>query len=89
MSLYAKVRCGNCGGSFELYHRDMQGEAPATCPHCNTQMTAKQWSGLVDCYNSLEDWNAQTTKSHEEHGAPEFAAEIRRHYVPRHKYNLN
>lgn len=89
MSLFAKIRCVNCNGAFELYHRALQEEAPARCPHCYTQMTEKQWRGLVDCFHGLQDWNAQNRKSHEEHGAPGFAAEIRRHYVPAAKFRHN
>lgn len=90
MSLFVKVRCGNCGGTFELYHKEMvQQDTPARCPHCYTQMSEKQWAGLVNCYHTLQDWNGQTLKSHEEYGAPAFSAEIRRHYVPREKFKLN
>ena len=89
MSLYATVRCNNCGGRFNLYHRDMQNEKPNSCPFCNTKMTEKQWAGLVNAYNCLEDWNAQCKKSNVEHGAPAFAAEIRRHHVPGYKFNIH
>ena len=89
MSLYATVRCNNCGGNFNLYHRDMQRENPSSCPFCNTKMTEKQWTSLVNAYNCLEDWNAQCKKSGEEHGDPAFAAEIRRHHVPGHEFNIH
>lgn len=89
MSLFVKVRCGNCGGAFELYHKTMQEAPPARCPHCYTQMTEKQWSGLADCYHTMQDWNTQTAKSHEEHGTPGFVAEIRRHYVPKEKFRFS
>ena len=88
MALYMRVRCNNCRGDFDLYHKNMQEECPARCPYCSTQMTEKQWNGLVNCYNTMEDWNAQSAKSHEEHAAPGFVAEIRRHYVPRGKFNF-
>ena len=87
MSLFVKVRCGNCGGMFDLYHKAMQKDTPARCPHCNIAMSEKQWNGLVNAYHCLQDWNTQTAKSHIEHGAPAFCAEIRRHFVPVHKYH--
>lgn len=87
MSLFAKVRCDNCGGNFEIYHKQFVNQAPvAACPHCNTKMTEKQWKNLINCYHTTLDWNAQCIKSHEDHGAPLFSVELHRHFVRRNKF---
>ena len=90
MSLYAKVRCGNCGGKFDIYRKDFEAQdfAPR-CPFCNTQMSDNQWDNLSNAYHTLWDWNTQTAKAHDEHGAPLWSAELVRMFVPREKIREN
>ena len=85
MSFYSKLRCGNCGGIFSLYARDMSQTEPAMCPFCNMKFSPDQWRELVQCFRTLRMWNLISKSEAAEKGTPLFSAEIRRHYVPRDK----
>ena len=84
--LYAKVACGNCGNTFEIYSKEFnRRETPIRCPHCLRQMEPKQWDNLVNAFLTAVDWNYQSTKAHQEHGSPLFQVEFHSKHVPREK----
>lgn len=85
MSFYAKMRCCGCRGIFDIYQEQMNHEKHASCPYCGIQIPEEQWAGLVDCFHSVANWNENARNSSAEHGTPLFAAEIRRHFVNRHR----
>ena len=90
MALYAKIKCGNCGHSFEMYHSDMESRRePPKCPHCFKQMTHKHWDYLVNAFLTAHDWNYQVAKSNGERGTPLFSAEFREKVVPADKITMN
>lgn len=90
MSLYAKISCGNCGHSFELYHSSMNDrENPMRCPHCLQKMDEKHWENLIDAFYTAHDWNYQCLKAHTEHNSPMFTAEFMCKNVPRDKICLD
>ena len=84
MALYAKVNCENCGSTFEVHSREVQkSKNPIRCPHCQKQMTEKQWCAFVDAFFTVVDLNYQAIKSHEEHGEPLFTVELLYKRIPR------
>ena len=90
MALYAKIKCGNCGHTFELFHSDMDSSRkPTRCPHCLRQMTDKHWETLVDAFMTAYDWNYQNAKASAERGIPNFTVEFRNKFVPTHKVTMN
>ena len=81
---YLRMHCHRCGGKFELYNHSMQHEyKPPRCPHCQAQMTQKQWNDLVNAYLTFHDVNKNFIGSYEDRGTALFQAELKVHYVPR------
>lgn len=85
MSFYAKMRCASCRGNFDIYQEQVDSEKAAKCPFCGTEIPKELWTGLVDCFRSVANWNRNAIKSAAAHGTPLFTAEIRRHFVNRHR----
>lgn len=84
--LYAKVACGNCGNTFEIYSKEFnRRETPIRCPHCLRQMDGRHWNNLIDAYMTTADWNYQNIKAHTEHGSPLFQVEFVSKHVPQDK----
>lgn len=77
MAFYAKVRCSNCRGIFDIYRKSMDCDTPQKCPFCDTMIPRDLWPALTECFRSVEAWNGQAKNM--------FAVEIRRHYVPNHR----
>lgn len=85
MSFYVKMRCASCRGNFDIYQEQVDPEKTAKCPFCGTEIPKELWTGLVDCFRSVANWNRKAFKSAAEHGTPLFTAEIRRYFVNRQK----
>jgi RNA polymerase subunit RPABC4/transcription elongation factor Spt4 len=81
--IFLKMRCASCRGVFDIHQGQLEPEKPEKCPFCGTEIPKQQWSGLVECFHSVANWNRNAVKSAAAHGTPLFTAEIRQHYVRR------
>lgn len=89
MSLYCKIRCGNCKNSFDVYQGELNyRNTPVRCPHCLQKMSDEMWKSLVESYLTVQDLNYQALKAHEEHQDPLFSVEMRYKQVDRNKMIL-
>lgn len=82
---FMTVRCFNCGAEYHLY---FDSEPMQICPHCLAEMPEKALGKLRNALFCLEEANKDFRVAHDERGKPLFQAEIRNHYVPADKFNI-
>ncbi|MBZ9633027.1 hypothetical protein [Clostridium sp. FP1] len=81
MSTFAKIKCLNCGNSYEIY-RDSSIDKPVNCPHCYAEIDETMWKQLVDAIGAVADLNQHFHKYHLERNEDLFSASFENVYVP-------
>lgn len=65
---YIKVHCDYCGGSWEIYKRDVKNDHARQCPHCFQRIEQQTWTReILPAFYSVEDANAELFKDHCDH----------------------
>lgn len=60
-----KINCGYCGGSWEVYSRDMKYDKARTCPHCLQSVERQTWDKqILPAFGMLDDANRELFKDH-------------------------
>ena len=85
---YLKVTCENCGGKWDVYHRDnWKDDRARTCPHCYAEVNAEIWaSHVVPAFALADEGNRELTKLSSEMRRPGFSFDLISD-KPRRRYN--
>lgn len=71
-----RIRCGKCGNSWEIYHRDNWKDWRArTCPVCGESVDKQSWEGVLRGFHELEDANLELIKDHSQANMTMFAVD--------------
>lgn len=72
---YLRIKCYYCGGTWEVYHRDLHSryKKARECPHCSQKIDEQTWDNQIfPAYNALDDANRELFKDHLGHHVPLF-----------------
>ena len=62
---YLRIKCGSCGGAWEVYPKLRKYDAARTCPHCDQRITDETWKKkILPAYNAMLDANTALTQDH-------------------------
>ena len=62
---YIKIHCDYCGGTWDVYKRDVASTNARQCPQCFQEIDAQSWKKeVVPAFCSVEDANAELYKDH-------------------------
>lgn len=68
-----KISCDYCGGSWEVYSRDIKNEKARECPHCSHGIERQTWQNqILPAFAALEDANRELFKDHTGYLVPLF-----------------
>ena len=61
---FIRIHCDNCGGSWEIYHRDNWNKDEARqCPHCYEEIDRQIWKKeIIPAFAAVEDANGELYK---------------------------
>ena len=45
--VYMRIHCGACGGTWEVYKRQLDTKAARICPHCDQKIDGDTWAGKI------------------------------------------
>ena len=63
---YLKIKCHECGGSWEVYSYNFNDDHLRVCPHCFKEIDRQTWNRqIIPAYGALEDANRELIKDHE------------------------
>ena len=90
---FLRVKCENCGGKWDVYHRDdWKDDRARTCPHCYAEVDAVLWaSHVIPAFTFADEGNREIRKQSREENKPGFSFDVvddmqfRRPYRPRHR----
>lgn len=71
---YMKIYCSECGGTWEIYHRDnWKDDRARQCPHCFSEIDRHTWDKeILPAFAAVNDANAELRKSNN----PRFAFDV-------------
>lgn len=74
--MFAKIKCGYCNQSWEIYERDdLTSDKTRRCPHCGSKIDADIWKELViPTFKSAVLLNWAMMNDHVENHHPLFTA---------------
>ena len=68
-----KISCSYCGGSWEVYHRDIHYKHAASCPHCNHKIERQTWEkAILPAFGAMEDASRELLKDVSGYGTTLF-----------------
>lgn len=75
---YLRIHCENCGGKWEIYHRDNWNDDKARqCPHCFAKIDRQLWQKeVLPAFGAAHDLNAELIKDHVGNHRPLFSVDI-------------
>lgn len=44
---YIRIHCGYCGGTWEVYRRQMDISNARICPHCDSRIDSDTWASKI------------------------------------------
>lgn len=72
---YLKVYCSSCGGTYDIYKRNLKDPASAICPHCDKRMYRTTFEALHNAFDSMEKANLAIAQDAVEHHLPLFTVD--------------
>ncbi len=81
---YMKIKCHECGGSWEVYHYNFRDDHLRVCPHCCKEIDRQTWNRqIIPAFGALEDANRELYKDHTGYpGVALFTVEYRVNKAP-------
>jgi len=74
---YMKIRCDNCGESWEVYEWGIKNEFARYCPHCLSAIDEQTWKNqILPAFGSVGDANRELIKDYEGYNTPLFAVDM-------------
>lgn len=65
---YLHIYCDNCGGEWEVYHRDISSDKARQCPHCFAKIDKTTWQdGVLPAFEQVEATTARLGMDHANH----------------------
>ena len=60
---FLRIQCDYCGGSWDVYKRDIKSEDARKCPHCFQRIEPQTWKRQVlPAFAMVEDANTELVK---------------------------
>lgn len=82
---YLRIKCDYCGGKWEVYKQNIQGENARICPHCFQKIDVQTWEKqVVPAFYMADDANGELYKDHCDH-KPLFSFDIIANHIYRNK----
>ena len=66
---YLKIYCDNCGGEWQVHHRDIKMPYIRQCPHCYAKIDPSTWKQIVTGFGEMLDAEKELFKDHANHMA--------------------
>lgn len=80
---YLKIKCGCCGGTWEVYRKLREYDAARTCPHCDKRIAGDTWrEKVLPAYNAMFDANIALGQDHVNYHTADFEVS----YIPNGTY---
>lgn len=62
---YLRIKCHYCGGTWEVYRRDIRYSKARECPHCSHAIDEQTWNKqILPAYCAMCDANLELLKDH-------------------------
>ncbi len=69
----ARIQCGNCGRSWDVFWRDINMEDANVCPYCGETLNQTIWdTGAKTAAAAVLDCNMELQRHAEGYGKPRF-----------------
>ena len=74
---YMRLYCDVCGGSWEIYHRDIKNDKARQCPHCCSKINKQTWERhVLPAFVLVHDANLELFKDHATSHGPLFTYDV-------------
>ena len=74
---YMRLYCDVCGGSWDVYHRDIKNDKARQCPHCYSKIDRQTWERqALPAFGAVHDANAELFKDHAGYHVPLFSFDV-------------
>ena len=75
---YLRIHCENCGGTWEIYHRDdWKTDKAMQCPHCFAKIERSTWThDILPAFSAVQEANAELFKDHTGYHDPLFTFDV-------------
>lgn len=80
-----RIHCNACGGSWELYHRDIYNKAHRKCPHCGKEIDQQTYTDkILPAWSACIDANTVLYNDHLQHHRAIFTID----FIADHIFNI-
>ena len=70
---YLRIHCAYCGGTWDVYHRQLDLDPARRCPHCDSRIDGATWrEKVLPAYNTMRAANMGLLDDHIQHHCPAF-----------------
>ena len=74
---YLKIYCESCGGTWDVYSRDIMNNNARICPHCGQKIDRRAWeSDVIPAFDATQKANAELFKDHVDTHRPLFSFDV-------------
>lgn len=62
---FLKIYCDSCGGTWDVYHRDIHSDNARKCPHCLAKIDGQTWNRqILPAFGEMLDTERELFKDH-------------------------
>ena len=84
---FLRIHCDYCGGTWDVYKRDIKTEDARKCPHCFQKIDAQTWKKhIIPAFGTVEDANMELVKDAYNH-LPLYSFDVIANHLFRNRKN--